>query len=98
MQRIYVETHQQANIISYTGFIAMRDPHIADKLYSRTEKKKLMYREKQTYFWGERIYDLRGEWFRKLENKQHPELSPRNRRHQIPFVTGSEERRGVSSS
>lgn len=49
----------------------MGDPHIADKLFSRTERKKIVSRE-VTYFWGKGIYDLRGEWFRKLENKQHP--------------------------
>ena len=40
MLGISYEAHQQANIISHPGFIAMRDPHIADKLYSRAEKKK----------------------------------------------------------
>ena len=46
-QRVYFGTHQQANVISNAGFIAMRDPYIADKLYNRNEKIKLMYREKQ---------------------------------------------------
>lgn len=46
MQRVCFETHQQANVISYTGFIAMRDPYVADKLYNtRTEKKEFIDRE-----------------------------------------------------